>query len=79
MSDAVGVAYVLAKVNGLTPDEAWGVIHDLAPAYTWEEWKELDERFKQVARAKWEETPARVPDRPVGEIPPEVVFDPLAP
>jgi hypothetical protein len=76
MSDAVGVAYVLGKLNGLTPQESWEIL-DASPAVsTWQDWEALDQRMRERARLKW--TTARpvvepLYSHPDGEVPPNGV------
>lgn len=72
MSDAIGVAYVLGKINGLTPDEAWETIGSLPLPYHWAEWQALDEALKEKARRRWEEE-VTVFSSAQGEVPPDGV------
>lgn len=71
MSDALGVAYVLGKINGLTPEEAWEIIEPRPVPYHWADWQAMDDALKEKARKRWE---TEGPYYSVqGEIPPDGV------
>lgn len=74
MSDAIGAAYVLGKINGLSPAEAWEIISARPTPYHWNEWAELDDALKEKARTRWEtEGPYYSTE---GEVPPTVEPEP---
>lgn len=67
----MGAAYVLGKMNGLTPDETWSIIWDRPLPYRWDEWAELDDALRAAARTRWE---TEGPYYSVqGEVPPDGV------
>lgn len=67
----MGAAYVLGKINGLTPEETWSIIRDQPTPYYWDEWEALDDLLKEKARTRWETEGPYYSAQ--GEVPPDGV------
>lgn len=86
------ILYILGRMHGLTVQEIRQVKTEKTDDWgttpvTLEGWAVVEDDIREFARHKWETAPPPEPEPepeeepqpPVGEVPPEVVFDPLAP